>query len=211
MITMVDMRVGNLDSVRRAFDRVGVDVRISDQPADVERCSALVLPGVGAFGDGIAALRRQGLVEPIRRAATVQNKPLLGICLGMQLLADKSEEHGLHEGLGLISGCVKRLQPGNAGFRVPNMGWCDVVFRDATEPCFSFSDPQAFYFAHSYHLDCSSPSDIAGTIDYDGCQIAAAVQRGNLFGVQFHPEKSQDAGLEVLDRFLQQIQQGSAR
>ena len=205
MITMIDMRVGNLDSVRKAFDRIGVDVRVSSEAADVEQASVIVLPGVGSFSDGMRFLQQKRLVEPIRRGAIEKKKPLLGICLGMQLLADGSDEHGHHKGLGLIPGRVVRLQPHDTAFRVPNMGWCDVTFHNRVAPFDAFSEPEAFYFAHSYHFECSDSHDMAGTIEYDGIQIAAVVHRGYLFGVQFHPEKSQDPGLQVLDGFFRHL------
>lgn len=189
---MVDMGVSNIRSVAEAFRRVGAEVEVTSSSEQAAEAEALVLPGVGAFGDGMASLREQGLVDPIRRHVA-NGKPLLGICLGMQLLADESEEHGRSEGLGLVPGRVRRLAPTAPGLRVPNIGWCDVRFRDGREDC--------LYFAHSFHLECRDEQDVAGTIEYGG-PVVAAVERGRVLGLQFHPEKSQDAGLEVLARFL---------
>ncbi|HEY0833522.1 MAG TPA: imidazole glycerol phosphate synthase subunit HisH, partial [Azospirillum sp.] len=158
-------------------------------------------PGVGAFGDGMAALREKGLAEPLRRAAAA-GTPLLGICLGMQLLAEESEEHGRHQGLGLIAGRAVRLTADQPGFRVPNMGWCDVA---ATRPGVLFPDgyhPTSFYFVHSFHVECRDPADVAATIDFSGRPVAAALEAGNVYGAQFHPEKSQDAGLGLLANFV---------
>jgi glutamine amidotransferase len=204
MIAMVDMDLGNLGSVRRAFGVVGLDVKVTDRPADVAAADALILPGVGAFGDGIDALRAKHLVEPILKHARA-GKPLLGICVGMQLLADTSEEHGLHQGLGLIPGEVKRLVPNRPGYRVPNMGWCDVrVLRQGVLFDIGDRDP-AFYFAHSYFYRPQDPGQVLATIEYSGQDIAVAVQRENVVGFQFHPEKSQDIGLGVLDRYRRHL------
>ncbi len=137
----------------------------------------------------------------MQRTAT-HGVPLLGICLGMQLLAEESEEHGVHQGLGLIPGRVVRLIPDKPGYRVPNFGWHDATFT-AGNPLFDKNaGPTPFYFAHSYHFAAADTADVAATIDYSSRKITVAVARNNIFGLQFHPEKSQDAGLDVLARFL---------
>ncbi len=204
MITIIDMGLGNLNSVQRALQRVGAETAVTNQPCDVENADIVVLPGVGAFGDGMAGLVDRGLVDPIRRHVK-DNKPLLGICLGMQLLADKSQEHGEHEGLGLIPGRVTRLQPTSDAYRVPNMGWCDVSFSQSCSPFEQLTESQTFYFAHSYFFDCETPEHSVATIDYEHHPITVAVQRGSVFGVQFHPEKSQDSGLKFLESFVQHV------
>lgn len=206
MIAMIDMDMGNLQSVLEAFHRIGAEVVVTARPEDVETASAVILPGVGAFGDGMDSLGQRGLVEPLRRHALVERKPLFGICIGMQLLADEGEEFGLHRGLGLIRGRVTRLRPVAPGDRVPNMGWCDVT-PAKREVLFADVEQDAFYFAHSYCLECVQPEDVAATFNYGGCRIAAAVERANIFGVQFHPEKSQDAGLNVLAAFVEHLRQ----
>lgn len=203
MIAVIDLGIGNLQSVCEAFRRVGEVVTVTAQPEDVARADVVVLPGVGAFADGMARLHRSGLVEPLRRHAIEEKKPLLGICLGMQLLAESGEEHGFHHGLGLVRGHVTRLQPTEPGCRVPNMGWCDVSLRPGEKVLLSeIPDGEPFYFAHSYHLECADPSDVVATIEYGGIHLTAAVERENLFGIQFHPEKSQSAGLTVLSSFI---------
>lgn len=203
MLTMIDMGMGNLQSVRQAFERIGAPVSLTTRPEDVERAAAVILPGVGAFGDGMASLRQNGLVGAIRRHALERGRPLLGICVGMQLLADEGEEHGHHQGLGLIRGRVIRLRPTEEGCRVPNMGWNDVKVAYPDRALFArLPHGDSFYFAHSYHVVCADPADVAATIDYGGQRLTAAVERGGLFGVQFHPEKSQDAGLQVLAAFV---------
>jgi glutamine amidotransferase len=186
VLTVVDMGISNLSSVLEAFRRVGADVRVTARPDEVESAERLVLPGVGAFPDGMAALGERGLVEPIRRHALERGRPLFGICLGMQLLAEGSVEHGSTEGLGIVPGRVVRHEPRDPALRVPNMGWCDVPELG-----------ESFYFAHSYHLVPDDPGDVWATLDYGG-PVVAAVRRGSASGVQFHPEKSQDAGLALL-------------
>lgn len=205
MIAMIDMDMGNLQSVQEAFQRIGASVNVTDRAEDIVQADAVILPGVGAFGDGMASLHLKNLVEPLRLHAFEKKKPLLGICVGMQLLGDEGEEYGTHKGLGLIRGRVVRLSPAEEGCRVPNMGWCDVKFTKPESKLFgSFRGDEAFYFAHSYHLECSDPADVAATIDYSG-PLTAAIEHDNIFGVQFHPEKSQDAGLNVLASFIRYV------
>jgi glutamine amidotransferase len=200
VITVVDLGISNLQSVLEGFRRVGATFEVTKQPDDVERAQSVVLPGVGAFRDGMRALHEHGLVDSLRRHALERKRPLTGICLGMQLLADGSEEHGSHEGLGLVPGRSVRLQPSDGSLRVPNMGWCDVTVRRPGTLLAEDADGRAFYFAHSYHLEVADTDDIAATLDYSG-PIVAAIERANITGVQFHPEKSQDAGLDVLAAF----------
>jgi glutamine amidotransferase len=201
VIALVDMGLSNLSSVELAFRRVGAAVSRADSPAAMARAQAVVLPGVGAFGDGMAALKGRGLFEPLR-AHALAGRPLLGICLGMQLLADSGEEHGSHPGLGLLPGRVVRLPEGRPGCRVPNMGWCDVNPITPRPPLAGLETDSCFYFAHSYHFVCDDPGDQAATLDFGGVEVSAAVQHENLLGVQFHPEKSQEAGLVVLETWL---------
>lgn len=202
MLAVIDLGLGNLGSVVQAFSRVGADLTVTSRPEDLDLADGVVLPGVGAFGDGMTSLRDRGLVAPIRRYAQELRKPLLGICLGMQLMAESGDEHGHHDGLGLVRGRVTKLKPVEPGQRVPNMGWCDVAIANRESRLFSTTrDGDAFYFAHSYGLDSADPAQVVATIDYGG-PLAAAIEHANLFGVQFHPEKSQDAGLNILAAFL---------
>lgn len=210
MIGVVDLQEagGNLRSVMAAFERVGVTLQVVSE-RDIERCDAVVLPGVGAFGDAMRSLERQGLVEPLRRHALENARPLLGICVGMQILAGRGEEFGTADGLGLVPGRVVRLDPGVAHLRVPNIGWCDVRVE---APSVLFGEPEGatFYFAHSYHFVCDDRADAVATIDFPG-PVTAAVERGSVFGVQFHPEKSQDAGLAALEAFCRHVSRTSVR
>ncbi len=203
MIALVDMGLSNLGSVALAFARVGARLNLCSEPDELARASAIILPGVGAFGDGMAALKEKGLAEPLREHARA-GRPLLGICLGMQLLAEQGEEHGAHPGLGLVPGRVTRL-PELPGCRVPNMGWCDVDIRPGRQPLSSLNAESCFYFAHSYHFACVHEEHVAASLDFGGQPVTAALQCGGITGLQFHPEKSQEAGLEVLDLWLRLV------
>lgn len=200
MIALVDLEISNLGSVLEALRHVGAPQTHRATAGNVCDAAAVLLPGVGAFGDGMSSLREQELEEPIRDAAS-RGTPVLGICLGMQLLADTSEEHGAHRGLGLIPGHVVRLEPTQSGFRVPNIGWCDVKpTRDGI--LFEANAAGCYYHVHSFHLKTEDPRDVAASMEYSGQFVTSAVERGNVMGVQFHPEKSQDDGLRLLDRFF---------
>ncbi len=204
MVTVIDMGLSNLGSVLHALSRIGVAAGSSRDPERVGDSPALVLPGVGAFGDGMAALRDAGLVDPIR-AHVAAGRPLLGICLGMQLLADEGTEHGAFGGLGLVPGRVVRVTPDDPRRRVPNIGWCDVTPAAAHGPV---TRESSMYFVHGYHLVPDDPADVAATVDLSP-PVAAAVARGPVWGVQFHPEKSQDDGLAVLEAFCERIPLGA--
>lgn len=206
MFAMVDLKISNLQSVREAFRRVGAQIEMVSGPEDIERASAVILPGIGAFGDGIESLSDQGLIPTLRRHALEAKKPIFGICLGMQLVADQGEEYGLHQGLGLIRARTVRL-PEKPGMRTPNMGWCDVTIASTNNILFAQNmDGQPFYFAHSYYLDCADQQDVIATLDYGG-PLTAAIKHENIFGIQFHPEKSQEAGLDLLESFTNYVWQ----
>ena len=204
MITIIDSDIANIGSVLSACRRIGVESTVTTDPAEVSSALALILPGVGAFADGMDCLRRHGLVQPIQEAAT-RGVPILGICLGMQLLAEVSEEFGEHQGLGLIPGRVVRLQPANAGERVPNIGWCDITATPGARLFAGIENGSAFYFVHSYHMACTHSQDSVADISFGASPVSIAVERGNVFGVQFHPEKSQDLGLQLLDNFTRLV------
>lgn len=203
MIALVDLEISNLGSVLEAFRRVGAPPTQRATAENLADATAILLPGVGAFGDGMASLREQRLEEPIRDAAA-RGTTVFGICLGMQLLAETSEEHGKHRGLGLVPGHVVRLEPSQPEFRVPNIGWCDVEpVRDGV--LFAADQRGCFYHVHSFHLQVDDPVDVAASMQYSGHAVTSAVERGSVMGVQFHPEKSQDDGLRLLDRFFQHL------
>ena len=204
-LTIVDLDIGNLQSVANAFHRVGAAVSIARTPEAAESAEILILPGVGAFERAMNRLNEQRLGPVVRRHALERRRPLIGICLGMQLLADRSYEHGRFEGLGIIGGEVVQLEPQPPVYRVPNIGWTAVKAAKPS-PMFPLDvDGQSFYHVHSYHLVCKDPKDVAATYEFGGYPIVTAIERENVFGVQFHPEKSQDAGLNLLHSLLQHI------
>jgi imidazole glycerol-phosphate synthase subunit HisH len=195
MVTIIDYGSGNLRSVQKALERVGVEARITDDPNVVAESSHLVLPGVGAFGDAIRAIRGRGMVEPIL-AHIRADRPFLGICMGLQLLFESGSEGGHHEGLGVLAGEVTRFEL-PPGMKIPHMGWNQVSWRTAGTSQPTGNDGDHFYFVHSYVARPRDETVIAATSDYGG-PFCAAVARGRLFATQFHPEKSQSAGMELL-------------
>ncbi len=207
-IVIVDYGMGNLRSVHNAFERLGCTVASTSSADEIAAADGLILPGVGAFGEAVAQLEARRLVNPILRAVHDQGKPLLGICLGMQLLADSSEEHGLHRGLGLVPGAVRRLEPPD-GLRVPHVGWNSISVRQRDPLLAAAQDGDAFYFVHSYHFTCDD-AYVAATTDYGG-SVVAAVQTGHVFGVQFHPERSQSKGLALLGNFVAHVVRVTAK
>jgi imidazole glycerol-phosphate synthase subunit HisH len=200
MIQIVDYGMGNLRSVQKAFERLAVPAAICTSPAELAGCQKLILPGVGAFRDAIAELRRQGFVEPIR-AHIAAGKPFLGICLGLQLLFDVSYEDGTWEGLGILPGKVVRF-PEQAGLKVPHMGWNKVAAASGCPLFAGIPVESFFYFVHSYYVVPNDDAVTAGRTEY-GVDFASVVQRGNMFATQFHPEKSQKLGLSLLKNFAE--------
>lgn len=198
-IVIIDYGMGNLRSVRNALAFLGCEVTISDRPRDVEQASALILPGVGAFGEAMQNLEKRRLIQPIRTAALEKETPMLGICLGMQLIAEESEERGRHEGLGLISGQVRRI-PAPSGFRLPHVGWNPVTVVRAEPFLKGVEDGESFYFVHTYCLE-TDERYVAARCNY-GVDFIAAVQHKNMFATQFHPERSQTNGLRLLRNFV---------
>ena len=186
--------MGNLRSVEKAIQAVGFECRVQ---TDVRDADKLIIPGVGAFG---AAMERIGpLADEIRSFAN-SGKPLLGICLGQQLLFDGSDEHGRCDGLGLVPGWVKYL-PTTAGLKVPHIGWSGLSYHPGSWLSDGGSDGEEVYFVHSLYTDCADDSHVAATTIY-GIEFPAAVQKGNIWGTQFHPEKSSVVGMRILKRFL---------
>jgi glutamine amidotransferase len=199
VIAVLDYGMGNLRSVLNALESLEVEAFLADSPDAVGDADRLILPGVGAFGDGMRNLRDRGFVEAMPDLVA-GGRPLLGICLGMQLLATVSEEHGEHEGLGLIPGAVRRLETSRA-LRVPHVGWNAVLPRRASVLLGDGDAEQTFYFVHSYHLIPDDPDTVTGVAQY-GIDVTAVVERDHVMGAQFHPEKSQRDGLALLGRFL---------
>ncbi len=204
MITIIDYQMGNLRSVQKACEHVGVEAKISSSPTEIAQAERLILPGVGAFGDAIAELRRRDLVNPIRDFVA-SGRPLLGICLGLQMLFEVGYEGGQHEGLGLLKGDVVRfdweqLQVDEPHLKIPHMGW-NQVRKTADAPILKdVADLTHFYFVHSYYVRPTDPSVVALKCHY-GIDFCAAIWKDNLFATQFHPEKSQADGLKLLAAF----------
>ena len=199
MVTIVDYGSGNLRSVQKAFEKLGVGARITDDPQVVAEAERVVLPGVGAFGDAMRALRDRGLVEPIVAHVRAE-KPFFGICMGLQLLFETGLEGGRHAGLGVLAGDVVRFDL-PAGMKVPHMGWNTVAWNGTAERSNGGGADDYFYFVHAYHARPADASIVAATTDYGG-PFCSAVRRGRLFATQFHPEKSQAAGLRLLASYL---------
>lgn len=198
MLMVIDYGVGNHQSVANALEFLGCDFVLSGDAADMGSAAAFILPGVGAFGEAMANLRSRGLVEPLRESVLVLGKPILGICLGMELLAESSEEGGNQAGLGLIPGHFAKLER-PAAFPVPHVGWNDIAAIPGDPLYSNIEDKANFYFDHSYHY-VGDRDLVSATCRY-GTEVVASVRKGHVFGVQFHPEKSQRNGLKVLRGF----------
>ncbi|MDI3257862.1 MAG: imidazole glycerol phosphate synthase subunit HisH [Kyrpidia sp.] len=197
MIAVIDYGMGNLHSVEKGFAKVGVKARVTSDPEEVLAADGVVLPGVGAFGDAMFNLRHLGMLEVIRRVVK-ERLPLLGICLGMQLLFSESEEHGRHVGLHLIPGRVRRFQ---GEFKIPHMGWNDLTIRRQDHPLVDGIKTRDYvYFVHSYYAEPQDPGVVVADVDYHG-RVPAIVAKDNVMGMQFHPEKSSDVGLRLLRNF----------
>jgi imidazole glycerol-phosphate synthase subunit HisH len=200
MIALVDVCSGNLRSVQRALERVGGDVVITSDPAVVRSADKLVVPGQGAFGVFMRGLVERDLGAPIREHIA-SGRPYLGICLGLQILFDESEEQGPCAGLGILAGRVVRLQPGDPRLKVPHMGWNEIEQRRPEPLLAGVADRAHVYFVHSFHAVPTDRSIICVEAHH-GIPITAAIRRDNLFACQFHPEKSQEVGLRILQNFV---------
>ncbi|MEX0713616.1 MAG: imidazole glycerol phosphate synthase subunit HisH [Pirellulales bacterium] len=200
MIAIVDYGMGNLRSVQKALLKVGHEAAISDDPAVLEQADKLVLPGVGAFGDAMDELKRRRLVDPIR-AAIREQKPLLGICLGLQLLFEVGHEGGRHEGLGVLAGEVVRFDLA-AGYKVPHMGWNQLAIRRPAPLFEGVADGSHVYFVHSYYAVPHDRRVIAAETSYPE-PFASVIWQDNVYATQFHPEKSQADGLRMLKNFAE--------
>lgn len=199
-VLVIDYGMGNLGSVRRALEECGAEVLLSRDPDDLAEAERILLPGVGAFADGMAHLNAAGWPGRLREALQNPGVRLLGICLGMQLLSDKGHEGGETPGLGFIPGEVKRLEPQH-GERIPHAGWNEVHLKRVTPLLDGIADGTDFYFVHSYHFCAARPGDVLATTPYCG-EFASVVGSGNVFGAQFHPEKSSKPGFRLIRNFL---------
>jgi glutamine amidotransferase len=199
-VAVVDYGMGNLRSVAKALEAAGAQVTICTHAEDMQKADRIVLPGQGAFRDCIANLRSTGLIDALTEQVQQIGKPFLGICLGLQLLADVSYENGTFNGLGWLSGTVDRLTVNDPRLKLPHIGWNDVEFQE-TPLATGLKKNPIFYFDHSYHFVSQAPDLVVAFCEYGG-KFAAAIQKNNIFAVQFHPEKSQELGLRLLRNFL---------
>ena len=199
-VVIIDYGVGNVFSIYNSLDKLGLcRIEISSKESQIKSADALILPGVGAFEACLRNFKKDGLMDCVGEAVQINNKPILGICVGMQLMADHSEENGFHNGLGWIPGRVIKFDSSDS-FPVPHVGWNNMSLNNNAALFSRLSGSPHFYFDHSYHFSCPDEFKIA-TCDY-GIELTAAIANNNIFGVQFHPEKSQTNGLRLFRGFL---------
>lgn len=201
-VAIINYGMGNLGSVRRALEDLGANVVIAEHPTMLFEANRIVLPGVGSFGAGMERLRTGGWIEGLNRQVLENHKPLLGICLGMQMLSSSSEENGLNKGLDFIPGKVRRLDKLGCSLRIPHVGWNEVSYQQGITLFNKIPQAIDFYFVHSYAVEVDDPINVSAITTYD-VPITAAVCNRNIFGTQFHPEKSSKAGRQILKNFLE--------
>lgn len=200
MISIVNYGIGNIGSVANMLDHIGAKAALASSIAEIEQAEALLLPGVGNFGLAMQTLAQLGFVEPLRRKVLEEHTPILGICLGMQLLGRASEEADGVPGLGFIDAEFVKFRPADTALKVPHMGWNTVAVQSPNPLLAQDGSEQRFYFVHSYYARCNNPSEIVATTKYDG-EFVCAYGRENIWGVQFHPEKSHKFGMKLLKNF----------
>jgi imidazole glycerol-phosphate synthase subunit HisH len=200
MIGIIDNKMGNLASVENALNYLSIPNEIFSNPLHIKKYDKIILPGVGAFGNAMKNLINSGFYDTIKEEVLVKNKPILGVCLGMQLLLSQSTEHGFHKGLNLIEGTVTHFKERFTHLPIPHMGWNDVIPQKSSLLPTESSD-NCFYFVHSYYCMIADTNDIAGITDY-GIDFHSMVERKHIFGCQFHPEKSQKAGMNIYQSFF---------
>lgn len=200
MIAVIDYGAGNLSSVKKALDYLGVESEITQDREKISNASHIILPGVGSFGDALKSMRERGL-DGVTKEAAMSGKPFLGICLGLQLLFESSEESPGVEGLGILKGKIVKIPKGD-GLKVPHIGWNSVSLKQKDGIFSGIDDNSYFYFVHSYYLKGADGDAVAGTTEY-GVEIECAVQKGNICATQFHPEKSGKSGLKLLKNFIE--------
>ena len=198
MIAIIDYGAGNLQSVKKAFDFIGAESVITDNPEIINACDRILLPGVGSFGDAMDSMHKSGLVETIKQNA-LSGKPFLGICLGLQLLFEESEESPGVKGLGIFKGKIKKFSP-DMGLKIPHIGWNSLEIKQKDTLFKNVPENSYVYFVHSYYLHAEDEEDVATVTNY-GIDFHSAVGKNNVFATQFHPEKSGDVGLQILKNF----------
>jgi len=202
MIVIVDSGLANLKSIYNALNILGADAKISSDPIDIEQAQKLVVPGVGSFAEGMKNLYQLGLIEPLRKAVLIDKKPYLGICLGMHLLATRGHEFGSNPGLNIIPGEVKQFNFEDNLLKVPHMGWNNISVKKTHKLLDFLRKDKDFYFVHSYNFLPESIDCVLATCDYGG-EFVAAIEKDNIIGLQFHPEKSQKNGMTFLEKFIE--------
>lgn len=204
-VTIIDYGSGNLHSINKAFEKQAAGnfiVKVSDTAEDIEKASHIVLPGVGAFGDCIKGLKsRHGIIDALNKAVINEKKPFLGVCVGMQMLAEYGLENGRHDGLGWIKGGVIPIDSCGKSLKIPHMGWNELTIVKKTAIIENITSGDHAYFVHSYYFDLKEENALIASTDY-GQKLTAIIQKENILGVQFHPEKSQETGLKLISNFL---------
>lgn len=198
MIAIIDYGAGNLQSVKKAFDFIGAESVITDNPEVINACDRILLPGVGSFGDAMDSMHKSGLIETVKQNA-LSGKPFLGICLGLQLLFEESEESPGVKGLGIFKGKIKKFSS-DMGLKIPHIGWNSLEIKQNDTLFKNIPENSYVYFVHSYYLHAEDENDIATVTNY-GIDFHSAVGKNNIFATQFHPEKSGDVGLQILRNF----------
>jgi len=201
-VAIIDYGLGNVASVHNALSLLGVSSEVTSDPEKIAAATHLILPGVGSFSEGMAGLKQRGLIPILQQEVLEKKKKILGICLGMQLFATKSFEHGEHEGLNFISGQVVQIDTSTTGYRLPQIGWNNMTIIGKHSITHGFENEPIFYFVHSYHFVPEDSAVIVGTCDY-GYPLTALIAKDNIIGAQFHPEKSHDDGMRILTNFLE--------
>jgi glutamine amidotransferase len=205
-VAIIEYGMGNVRSVANAFEEIGVNSIITDDPADIKSARAVVLPGVGAFKKGIENLQDRNLIDVLNTEVITKKRPFLGICLGMQLLATHGYEHGKNRGLGWIPGKVVQIEPQGKEYRIPHMGWNEVSVLNNQYLFEGLGNNPVFYFVHGFHLKVDkNERDVVTSTCWHGEEIVASVHLSNIMGVQFHPEKSQRAGLKLISNFVEMM------
>lgn len=199
MIAVIDYKAGNLNSVLKAFEKIGAKSFVAQDSKDLKKADKFLLPGVGSFKEAMLNLEKLGFVEELQEQVLVQRKLILGICLGMQLFLEKGFEGGVCNGLGFIEGEVVKFKE-NLGLKIPHMGWNELEILKQSPLYEGIENKSDFYFVHSYHVNCKD--EFASTKTEYGYKFVSSVQKDNIFGVQFHPEKSQNLGLKLLENFV---------
>ena len=201
LVGIIDYRLGNLRSVFSAIQKVGHKAIISSSAEELQLADKLIFPGVGAFGDGMNNLHRLGLVEPLTRMVLEQKKPILGICLGSQLMTKESFEFGYHKGLGWIDASAIKIKTDNKDLRIPHVGWNNLIQLRENILFNEIPNEALFYYVHSFHVQCNNPDIVIGECEY-GMTFTAGFHQNNIYAIQFHPEKSQLYGLNLLKNFI---------